>query len=109
MVENLVDQIQETKSNPTYPPRRYKKLCQKRVQVKDMCGNPTLVPTNGVLTSHDIKQFKGYSLHCVQYKLIMNALVRRSHRWCYRLKKEQRHSANAQKFLQVARRKLSVI
>ena len=39
----------------------------------------------------------------------MNALIRRSHRWCYRLKKEQGYTANAQKFLQVARKKLNII
>ena len=58
-----------------------------------MCGNPTIHLKNGVITRQQIKEIKGYSMHCIQYKLIMNMMVRRAHRWAFRFHKLRKGAA----------------
>jgi hypothetical protein len=52
-----------------------------------MCGNPTIFLRNGVITRRQVKEIKGYSMHCIQYKLIWDMMVKRAHRWAYRFEK----------------------
>ena len=106
LIPNDADAQADTVSVPPTLPRIHKHVYRNHGIRKDKCGNPHIWPKDGVLSRHDIKQIKSYSLHCVQWKLYMNALVRKAQKYAFKVQCEKRNAANAQKFLSVARQQV---
>ena len=55
MVESPVDKIQSAKSQNILKSGITKQITKRRVQRRDMCKNPILIPRNGVFKKEDIK------------------------------------------------------